>query len=80
MATMTIRDLDDRLKAKLRIRAARNNRSMEEEARVILKAALASEAEGSKSLVAAIRARIEPIGGVELSIPAREPMRDVEFE
>jgi antitoxin FitA len=45
-----------------------------------LKAALASEAEGSKSLVAAIRARIEPIGGVELSIPAREPMRDVEFE
>jgi antitoxin FitA len=80
MATMTIRDLDDRLKAKLRIRAARNNRSMEEEARVILKTALASDAEGSKSLVAAIRARIEPIGGVELSIPPREPMRDVEFE
>jgi antitoxin FitA len=80
MATMTVRDLDDRLKAKLRVRAARNNRSMEEEVRVILKAALASDAEGSKSLVAAIRARIEPLGGVELPIPLREPIRSVEFE
>ncbi len=49
MASMTIRDLDDRLKRRLRIQAARNNRSMEEEARAILKAALSGDA-GSSSV------------------------------
>jgi antitoxin FitA len=77
MASMTIRDLDERLKTRLRIRAARNNRSMEEEVRAILKIALATEGT-SKSLAASIRARIEPLGGVELVIPAREPIRDID--
>lgn len=36
MATLTIRDLDDSLKAKLRVRAAENGRSMEAEVRTIL--------------------------------------------
>ena len=40
MATLTIRDLDETLKRSLRIRAANRNRSMEEEARQILRAAL----------------------------------------
>ena len=40
MASITIRNLDDDIKARLRIRAARNNRSMEEEARTILRHAL----------------------------------------
>lgn len=40
MATLTIRDLDDALKLRLRLRAASQNRSMEEEARQILRAAL----------------------------------------
>lgn len=76
MATMTIRNIDDQLKAKLRLQAARRNRSMEEEARDILRAALSVEADGSTPLVALIRARIEPLGGIELEIPEREPMRD----
>ena len=79
MASMTIRDLDDRLKARLRVRAARNSRSMEEEVRAILKAALMSDQGTSKSLIKAIRARIEPLGGVEIAIAPREPIRDVEL-
>lgn len=78
MATMTIRNLDDDLKALLRLRAARHGQSMEEEARSILRAALAGrvEDESGASLYAAIRARVEPFGGVELALPRREPQRD----
>jgi phosphopantothenoylcysteine decarboxylase/phosphopantothenate--cysteine ligase len=39
MASLTVRQLDDRLKKLLRLRAARNNRSMEDEIRVILRQA-----------------------------------------
>ncbi|MFT4294306.1 MAG: plasmid stabilization protein [Micropruina sp.] len=41
MATLTIRGLDDQVKADLRLRAARNGRSMEAEAREILARAVA---------------------------------------
>lgn len=44
MATLTIRNLDDRVKALLRVEAARHGRSMEEEVRVILQNALANTA------------------------------------
>ena len=40
MASITIRNIEDSLKALLRIEAANNNRSMEEEARVLLRRAL----------------------------------------
>lgn len=40
MASITIRNLDDALKARLRVRAAQQGRSMEEEARVLLREAL----------------------------------------
>ena len=76
MASMTIRNLGDKLKARLRVRAAQHGRSMEEEARDILQSALATEPTRNRSLVAAIRARIEPLGGVELEIAPREPMRE----
>lgn len=76
MATMTIRNIDDQLKARLRVQAAIHGRSMEDEARDILRAALSVEPVQGKSLVEAIRARIEPLGGVELELPGREPMRD----
>ena len=76
MASMTIRNLDEKLKARLRVRAAEHGRSMEDEARLILQAALAVEARTAATLVESIRARIEPLGGVELEIPPRGPMRD----
>lgn len=78
MATMTIRNLDDEVKARLRVRAAQHGRSMEEEVRSILKAVLAQEeppATGA-ALARAIRARVERFGGVELELPPRMPMRE----
>lgn len=77
MAGMTIRNLDDQLKKRLRIRAASRGRSMEEEAREILRAALSAEPHrGGHNLAERIRGRIAKVGGVELDIPAREPIRD----
>ena len=75
MATMTIRNLEDEVKRRLRIRAAEHNCSMEEEARSILRAALAVPAPAT-NLADAIRARFAPLGGVELDLPSREVMRD----
>ena len=75
MASITVRNLEEGLKRRLRIRAAENGRSMEQEARDILRAALDQESLTGKDLVSAIRARFAPLGGVELDLPLREPMR-----
>ena len=76
MASITIRNLDETVKAKLRRRAAKHQRSMEEEARNILRAALAESDNSPGNIATAIRRRFQPLGGVELRLPAREPMRD----
>ena len=47
MASITIRQLDDELKQRLRLRAARHGRSMEDEARTILREAAALEDDGT---------------------------------
>ena len=43
MASLTVRQLDDKLKKQLRLRAARNGRSVEDEVRTILRGAAADE-------------------------------------
>lgn len=73
MASLTIRRLTEETKRRLRIRAAENGRSMEEEAREILNAVLSTETAASADLAASIRARVAPLGGVELEIPPRDP-------
>ena len=75
MASMTIRDIDEKLKARLRVQAARHGRSMEDEARDILRTALSLESARAGGLVEAIRSRVEPFRGVELEIAPREAMR-----
>ena len=72
MASITIRHLDDTVKAQLRMRAARHGRSMEEEAREILKASVSGQAAPKLNFAASIRRHIEPLGGVELTLPRRE--------
>ncbi len=57
------------------MRAARNGHSMEEEARNLLTAALTKKSK-RPNLAEAIRRRFAPLGGVELDIPPREPMRE----
>ena len=69
MASITIRRLDDSVKMKLRLRAASHGRSMEEEAREILKAGLTAKGLPRLNLAESIRRYVEPLGGVELAIP-----------
>ena len=76
MASITIRNLDAHSKARLRVRAAHRQRSMEEEARNILRTALAQNDPAPADLGAAIGARFRPLGGVDLTLPARETMRE----
>lgn len=76
MATLTIRDLDESLKRRLRTRAASRNRSMEEEARQILRAALADASAPAVDIVSRIRGRFSDLGNVELALPVREPVRE----
>jgi antitoxin FitA len=71
VASLTIRDLDDNVKKKLRVQAAQHGRSMEDEARHILRAALSQKAQAPLNMYDAIRRRVEPLGGVELEIPPR---------
>jgi len=75
VGTLTIRNLEDPLKRRLRLRAAARNRSMEEEARQILRAALQEPAVPTPDLGARIRARFAGLGDVQLPIEAREPVR-----
>lgn len=75
MASVTIRNLDDDLKRRLRIRAAEHGRSMEEEVRHILRAALSESSREPQNLAEAVRRRFAALGGVELDVPPRDPMR-----
>ena len=76
MATITVRNLEEGLKRRLRIRAAEHGKSMEEEVRDILRAALEQEPVTGKDIVSIIRAHVEPLGGIELELPPREPIRE----
>ena len=75
MASLTIRNLDDDVKHRLRVRAAENGRSMEAEARLILREAVATEPE-PENLAQFIRDCFAPYGGVDLELPSREPARE----
>lgn len=75
MASITIRNLDDGIKQRLRVRAAEHGRSMEEEVRDILRRVM-DDADSPRDLAAAIRARVAPGARAELELPAREPMRE----
>jgi plasmid stability protein len=75
MATILIRQLDEKTKARLRIRAAHNGRSMEEEAREILRSVLSAPARGTENFGEAIHRRFAALGGIEFEFPRRDPIR-----
>ena len=75
MASITIRNLDDDVKTRLRVRAAEHHRSMEEEARLILRDAVGRKP-SSRNLASIIRSHFGPENGVDLELPPREPVRE----
>lgn len=80
MATITIRNLDDKLKARLRLVAAQHGHSMEEEARIILREAL-TRRQVESGLGSRIRRRVAAAGGADLETPERtETPRYADFE
>ena len=79
MAAISVRGLGDDVRERLRVRAARNGRSMEAEIREILTTAV-SEAEPSADLFSTLLERFGDAGGVELSVaPRTSPARAADF-
>ena len=75
MATLIIRQLDEKTKARLRLRAAHHGRSMESEAREILRSALTNRPPAGANLAQSIQRRFAALGGVELKLPRRDVIR-----
>ena len=67
MASITIRKIDDDLKRRLRIQAAEHGRSMEEEARQILRQGI-RDSQVPENLGLAIHRRFAALGGVDLTL------------
>ena len=79
MAALSIRDLDDSVKRRLQLRAARHGRSMEAEVRAILTEAVREPAD-SAGLFTTLLDRFAILGGVDLELPDRtEPARAADF-
>jgi antitoxin FitA len=80
MATLTIRNIDEQVKSRLRVNAAIKGVSMEEEVRQVLARAVLMPANDADAgnLFSKIRARMDANGfkGVDLELPVREPVRD----
>lgn len=68
MATLTIRQLDERTHARLRGRAAEHGRSVEAEVRAILDAAVNLP---EQNLLLSLHASIAEVGGVDLDLSPR---------
>jgi antitoxin FitA len=80
MTVLTVRNLDPDVKARLRVRAAQDGVSMEEEVRRILTQAARESVSAPKKgsdLGSRIRARFAGLG--ELEIPPRHVMRPPPF-
>jgi len=75
VASIIIRNLDAGLARKLRLRAARRNRSMEDEARDIVQTVLAQEPVSPRHLIDELRELVQPLGGVDIELPRRGPIR-----
>lgn len=74
MAALSIHNLDAAVKERLRVRAAKHGRSMEAEARRILRTALGAEAARSeRNVFRRIHARFAALGGLDVETPPREP-------
>ncbi|WP_018334951.1 FitA-like ribbon-helix-helix domain-containing protein [Actinomycetospora chiangmaiensis] len=76
MATITVRDLDEEVRSRLRVRAAENGRSMEAEVRAILEAAVRpSRPERRRAGLQKARALAAEVGGLD-DVFANIPPRD----
>lgn len=76
MASITIRNIEGGLKQRLRVRAAQHGRSMEDEVRDILRAALAQEDRTAQNIADAVHRRFAALGGFDMPEVSREMGRE----
>ena len=76
MSSLTIRNLEPTIKERLRMRAEQNGRSIEAELRAIVIEAVEPPPAPELNLYDRIRARVEPLGGVEIEVSPRAQMRE----
>ncbi len=79
MATLTIRNLDDKIRDFLRQQAAKHGRSMEAEVRFIIEQTVARQQTNPGEVARKIQKRFADIGGADdLEIPVRTTMPEPE--
>jgi plasmid stability protein len=79
MASITVRNLDDNVKKRLRRRAAEHGRSLEAEVRAVLSDSVMkrpAREETGADLFDRIHARFKPLGVTELKLPKRKASTD----
>lgn len=77
MASIMVRNLDEDVKRRLRVRAARHGRSMEAEVRAILEESVSQQ----DNFVEALMGTFGELGGVELDLPPRTAQpRPLDFD
>jgi len=74
VATITVRNLDEAVKSRLRVRAAHNGRSMEAEARAILSETLLGPDWSATPLGSRVHARFAGLRGDALELPERSEL------
>ncbi len=74
---ITISNLDDDIKYRLQKQAEKHGRSLEEEAREILRSALTENNEDTSNIATIIKQRFANLGDFELPEFKREPIRAV---
>jgi plasmid stability protein len=72
VAAISVRDLDEDVASRLKVRAARHGRSMEAEVRAILTDAVTAAENEQFNLAQAVRERFAAIGGIDLDVPPRQ--------
>ncbi|MCP5475052.1 MAG: ribbon-helix-helix protein, CopG family [Rhodanobacteraceae bacterium] len=81
MGVLTVRNIDEDLKRRLRVAAAERGISMEEHVRRLLAAATDSSAATGEELLRSIRARVKGMGDIRLEVPERtDAVKPADFE
>lgn len=80
MADFVLRNLDDDLKDKLRLRAAQHQRSMNAELREIVRSALSGPPHGSAAELQQLAADIRALSAGRPQTPSEDLLRDSRLE
>jgi plasmid stability protein len=76
MTNLILHDLDENLKVSLEKQAKKHGRSLEEEAKEILRTVLVKSSKNPSNLAFLIRKRFTPLGDFDIPNIPRDPLRE----